>query len=643
MPLLLGQLIYTTFPGVGFKVFASTQVTPEIQQAFIQQVAHRYWDAYDPPKPGYRAAYLHQLSADQTLFGWLYNNGGGDDLARGQFPYFVCYYLAVLLRAAHLDVICHCLERGPLELIDRENIPEVLENVIVPDSCSYQPADRGVKIPSRFREHSHTLLSQARLIDVFVPVSPDQVAGVIADKPPSIAATPINSQVTALAPTQKKAAQPQLPATRVALLVGMSNYGAGFNALPGAERDLVGLQQFLAHPEMGGFSEVKTLLNPSWQLLSAALEQLFQNRQAEDLVLFYFSGHGVRDNYGKACLTTFASRRDVKKQVDSSTVITSEHLSRILNDCRSLHQILIFDCCWSEAYPRGESLWTNALVNIEPFLGGQGRVVLMSSAATHASFAQKGAELSAYTTYLVEGLVSGAADLDGDGMISVLELHEYVRGKLQLAIPAMQPKVFGTRTILIATPPSLDPKLKYRKEVERSVDREGISAINRIILNTLRENLGLTAEETGLVEAEVLKPHLEYQNKVKEYALAFVESIQEEYPLSEESRHRFKHFQEILGLTDADTDPIESHIIQRIKLIQAPYHLAEPSEPGRSSLTRPPSTSTPPKSKIRWLWLSVGISGVLLLGVIVFLLWKQQNQNTQPSSTTSALLCWVSA
>ena len=58
MTLLIDQLIYTSFPEVGLSTLASIHVSPEIQEAFIQQVVYQYWDSYKPPRSGYRAAYL---------------------------------------------------------------------------------------------------------------------------------------------------------------------------------------------------------------------------------------------------------------------------------------------------------------------------------------------------------------------------------------------------------------------------------------------------------------------------------------------------------------------------------------------------------------------------------------------------------
>lgn len=174
MPLLLGQLVYTSFPRVGFRFIASAQVPTEIQQAFIQQVVHQHWDAYNPPKSGYRAAYLHQLPLEHSLFGWLYSDGM-DDMGRCHVPYFVCYYLAEPLHAVQLENIFTCLQRGPVALIDQQNLPDTLETIVIPDLQSYQPVRTGVAIPSGVREQSHIALQQRRLLNLFVPIDEREI------------------------------------------------------------------------------------------------------------------------------------------------------------------------------------------------------------------------------------------------------------------------------------------------------------------------------------------------------------------------------------------------------------------------------------------------------------------------------------
>jgi hypothetical protein len=174
MPLLLGQLVYTSFPIVGFRTLTSGQVPIGIQQAFIQEVVHQHWNSYNPPELEYRAAYLYQVAQEHSLFGWVYNDGL-DDVGRSHVPYFICYYLAEQLHAVQLEAIFTYLHRGPLELIDRQSPPAALETVAVSNLrtlWSYQPARIGVTIPADVYERSHRALKQRRLLNLFVPVVP---------------------------------------------------------------------------------------------------------------------------------------------------------------------------------------------------------------------------------------------------------------------------------------------------------------------------------------------------------------------------------------------------------------------------------------------------------------------------------------
>lgn len=173
MDLLLGQLIYTSFPKEGFRSLASAQVPTKIQQAFIQQVVFQYWNSYNPPKSGYRAVYLHQVTPERSLFGWLYNDGA-DDMRRNHVPYFICYYLAEPLYAFQLENIFTCLHNGPVALIDRQRLPAKLETMVLPDLWSYQGARPGVPIPTGVFKRSQ-IAQPGELLDLFVPVDEQEM------------------------------------------------------------------------------------------------------------------------------------------------------------------------------------------------------------------------------------------------------------------------------------------------------------------------------------------------------------------------------------------------------------------------------------------------------------------------------------
>ncbi len=166
MPLLLGQLIYTSFANVGFQALISAEVPVEVRQKFIEQIVYQHWDSYNPPDENYRAAYLYQISATETLFGWLYNDGT-DDFDRSHVPYFVCYYLPQALESTQLRLIFRCLLMGPTNLIDRQSPPNEIESVVLSNQ-PYQSARAGVGIFAPIQEQAYLSVQQGKLFRLFV-------------------------------------------------------------------------------------------------------------------------------------------------------------------------------------------------------------------------------------------------------------------------------------------------------------------------------------------------------------------------------------------------------------------------------------------------------------------------------------------
>ena len=50
---------------------------------------------------------------------------------------------------------------------------------------------------------------------------------------------------------------------KYALLIGVGEYGEGLTPLPAAPRDVVAFAEVLQNPQMGGFDEVKPVINPN--------------------------------------------------------------------------------------------------------------------------------------------------------------------------------------------------------------------------------------------------------------------------------------------------------------------------------------------------------------------------------------------
>jgi hypothetical protein len=121
-----------------------------------------------------------------------------------------------------------------------------------------------------------------------------------------------------------------------------------------------------------------------------------------------------------------------------------------MRDARSRSIVLLLDCCYGGAFAQGVKVRAAGDVNVldsfpQAMSGGRGRAVITASNAMEYAF--EGDRLaddqhqrpSVFTGALVEGLVTGDADRDEDGRVSLNELYEYVFDKVGEQNPHQTP------------------------------------------------------------------------------------------------------------------------------------------------------------------------------------------------------------
>ncbi|UKO99518.1 caspase, EACC1-associated type [Nostoc sp. UHCC 0870] len=376
---------------------------------------------------------------------------------------------------------------------------------------------------------------------------------------------------------------------KFALLIGVSEYKADLKAIPSAVRDVEALKQVLINPDMGEFPEsnVTVLPNPNRMDMEIAIDKIFTGRKTYDLVLFYFSGHGLKDERRKLYLSTSETILDNGRLVPP-TAVEARYLHDRMNASKSKQQVIILDSCFSGAFAEGLNAKSAGIVDsvdiIAEELHSEGRAILTSSTSTEYSFEKAGSDLSIYTRYLVEGITNGAADQDGDGNISVDELHNYASGKVREVSPAMTPQFYPVKEgykIWLAKAPVNDPKLMYRKEVELRVNHGKISKVARRLLNSKQTQLSLLPEEAAAIEFEVLQPYREFQRKLEEYEQALLEAVEEGYPDDEIVSNDLQAYQHDLGLRDENIKPIHQRLRIPMKNTSPPTGSQTPPFPSR--------------------------------------------------------------
>ncbi|PZO48234.1 MAG: sulfatase-modifying factor protein [Phormidesmis priestleyi] len=358
---------------------------------------------------------------------------------------------------------------------------------------------------------------------------------------------------------------------KFALLIGISEYAEGLPALPAATQDILAIQRVLDDPSLGNFDEVQVLPNPTRDQMATTIEVWLAARQSEDLVVLFFSGHGVKDDRRDLYFAS-GNTRKIDNKLMRSTALAARELQGFLRDSRPRQQIVILDCCFSGAF--GELIARDdGEIELEAQLAAEGRVVMTSTSAVDYAFEDKTSELSVYTRYLVEGIEKGTADLDGDGFITVDELHKFASRKVRETAPAMVPDMIMLQgqghDIRLTKAPQDRPELRYRKEVEKRSRNGSINIIGRRLLQSLQRDCRLSDEAAAAIEAEVLKPFRDYQHKLNEYREVLADCLQGGAALDRYHLIDLKDYQKELGLKDSDVRPIQQDLVGRALVLES--------------------------------------------------------------------------
>ena len=214
---------------------------------------------------------------------------------------------------------------------------------------------------------------------------------------------------------------------RLALIIGNSRYDdPGLASLAAPDVDVRELGEALRSPDLGRFDEVAQLVDETSPALRRAIARLFHLKRRDNLLLLYFSGHGIRDDQGQLYLAT----RDTERNLLAATSLEASFVTSQMDHSASRRQVLILDCCHSGAFGAKNALGAS-IGTAAAFEGiGFGRVVLTATDATQYTWEGDQvvgtAEPSLFTNFLVLGIQSGAADLNGDGEVTIDELYGHL-------------------------------------------------------------------------------------------------------------------------------------------------------------------------------------------------------------------------
>jgi len=430
---------------------------------------------------------------------------------------------------------------------------------------------------------------------------------------------------------------------KVALVIGNSEYDdASLARLITPSEDVNDLATLLKSPDIGGFDEVLTLVNEAATTVRKAVARLFKEKSSDDLLLLYFSGHGVLDDQGHLYLAV----KDTERDLLSGTAIPANFITGEMDRSRSKRQVLIFDCCHSGAFARGSKGVVGASVGTASvFEGtGYGRVVLTATDATQ--YAWEGdqvigqADNSVFTHFMIQGLQTGEADQDHDGRITLDELYDYVYAQVVATTPKQTPgkwsfKQQGEMVIAKNPHPPVTKVVELPIELKQAIEspfasvREGaVRELDRL-LRSSNAGLALAAQEAlqHLIDDDSHRVSIAASESLRAYAEQVQASQQAaRQKAADDNAAREKARQEQLAALAVEQHAAQSVEQERLAETQADTERTTVVESGpvTSAATTPKSADADMLLPVALLrasiiasgWIAGWVSGIFLASII---------------------------
>lgn len=203
-----------------------------------------------------------------------------------------------------------------------------------------------------------------------------------------------------------------------AVVVGVAQY-THMPALRFTDDDAYQIYAFLKSPEGGAIPEdqIRLLIDEdaSHKAILAALRAAATEAGEKDVLMFYFSGHGVE---GAFLPVDFDGHNNL---------LSHETLREIVQTSKARHKIVIADACHAGSLFVQRS---TVQATLEKYYAGFARskgglALLLSSKGEEYSLEDAGLRSGIYSHYLIRGL-RGPADRNADGVVTVRELHDYL-------------------------------------------------------------------------------------------------------------------------------------------------------------------------------------------------------------------------
>jgi len=249
-----------------------------------------------------------------------------------------------------------------------------------------------------------------------------------------------------------------------ALLVGISQFDDPKLAkLNSPKSDVEAFAGVLKDPTRGGFDSVSVSIDQDVLTIRDHLSALMDGRSADDMVLLYYSGHGIVAKGQRLYLATGQSSFD---RPQARSIATNE-VRDLMEQSRAGRLVVILDCCHSGVFAEGAKGAEAPAMSDNTFgdgTGAEGQYVLTATDALQYAYDGAGAlreavangpVLSRFTRWLVDGIGNGEAS-PFDEQITLDALYQYLCRRARSEQAGMTPQRFvkrGSGEMVIAKNP----------------------------------------------------------------------------------------------------------------------------------------------------------------------------------------------
>lgn len=204
-----------------------------------------------------------------------------------------------------------------------------------------------------------------------------------------------------------------------AVIVGVASY-SHMPTLRYTDDDAYRMYSFLKSPEGGALTDnqIRILIDEdaTKNKIEAAMEDIFSKAGENDLIMLYFSGHGLKGAFIPIDFDGFNNR------------LEHADINAIFKKSPAKYKLCIADACHSGSLLAMKSANVgNVLENYYKTLSQAeaGTALIMSSKSEETSLESSGLRQGVFSHFLIRGL-KGEADTNKDKIVSVTELYRFI-------------------------------------------------------------------------------------------------------------------------------------------------------------------------------------------------------------------------